>query len=92
MPEKMAKSARRATFGLPKVPVAVCTSLGLAGRPEKREYPRQIGSHPGNPGVNGCIRVAGLLGMMRGSNANRRNPTLVATRIPPGGNLPFYGK
>jgi len=51
MPEKMAKSARRATFGLPKVPVAVCTSLGLAGRPEKREYPRQIGSHPGNPGL-----------------------------------------
>jgi hypothetical protein len=45
--EKMAKSALRATFGLPKAPVAVCTSLGLAGRPEKRDYPRQIGSHPG---------------------------------------------
>ena len=44
---KMAKSALRPTFGLPKVPVAVCTSLGLAGRPEKREYSRQIGSHPG---------------------------------------------
>ncbi len=47
---KMAKSALRATFGLPKVPIAVCTSLGLAGRLEKREYSRQIGSHPGNPG------------------------------------------
>jgi hypothetical protein len=43
----MAKSALRPTFGLPKVPAAVCTSLGLAGRPEKREYSRQIGSHPG---------------------------------------------
>jgi len=47
----MAKSALRATFGLLKVPVAVCTSLGLAGRLEKREYSRQIGSHPGNPGL-----------------------------------------
>jgi hypothetical protein len=61
--EKRAKSALRATFGLPKVPVAVCTSLGLAGRPEKREYPRQIGSHPGNPGLDGlanCMRQRSL--------------------------------
>ena len=26
--------------------------VGLAGRPEKREYSRQFGSHPGNPGLN----------------------------------------
>ena len=25
---------------------------GLAARPEKREYSRQFGSHPGNPGIN----------------------------------------
>ncbi len=45
-----ASNCCRPTFGLPEVPVAVCTSLGLAGRPEKREYSWQIGSHPGNPG------------------------------------------
>jgi hypothetical protein len=35
----------------PTTSAAVCTSLGLVGRPEECQYPRQIGSHPGNPGL-----------------------------------------
>jgi hypothetical protein len=37
-------------FGLPELLVAIQPRVSLAARPEKREYLRQFGSHPGNPG------------------------------------------
>src|SRR5262249_3188902 len=51
MPGKMARSTPRPRFGPLKVPPAVCTSRGLAGRPEKREYSRHITGHAGNPSL-----------------------------------------
>lgn len=50
MPRKMARFAARPPFGLSEVRVAVGTGDCLVGRPEKRQYSRQFGSHPGNPG------------------------------------------
>jgi hypothetical protein len=35
---------------LPELLVAIHTGVSLAARSEKREYLRQFGSHPGNPG------------------------------------------
>jgi hypothetical protein len=50
VPAKIARSAPRPPFGLPELTVAVRTSLLTCRKREKREYPRQIGSHLGNPG------------------------------------------
>jgi hypothetical protein len=52
MPGKMARSAPRPPFGLAAVPVTVGTSRLSCGKAVKREYSRQFGSHPGNPGLN----------------------------------------
>jgi hypothetical protein len=40
----------RPSFGLPELLVAIQPRVSLAARPEMREYLRQFGSHPGNPG------------------------------------------
>jgi hypothetical protein len=53
MPVKIARSAPRPSFGLPELLVAIQPRVSLAARPEKREYLRQFGSHPGNPGSRG---------------------------------------
>jgi hypothetical protein len=50
MPAKATRSTPRPSFVLPKVTVAVQTSLCLAGRREKRQYSRRFGSHLGNVG------------------------------------------
>jgi hypothetical protein len=50
MPGKMARSAPRPPFGLAAVPATVGTSRLSCGKAVKREYSRQFGSHPGNPG------------------------------------------
>jgi len=50
MPVIIARSAPRPSFGLPELLVAIQPRVSLAARPEKREYLRQLGSHPGNPG------------------------------------------
>jgi hypothetical protein len=50
MPVKIARSAPRPSFGLPELLVAIQPRVSLAARPENREYLRQFGSHPGNPG------------------------------------------
>jgi hypothetical protein len=52
MPGKMARSAPRPPFGLAEVPVTVGTSRLSCGKAVKREYSRQFGSHPGNPGLD----------------------------------------
>jgi hypothetical protein len=52
MPVKIARSAPRPSFGLPELLVAIQPRVSLAARPEKREYLRQFGSHPGNPGLH----------------------------------------
>jgi hypothetical protein len=54
MPGKMARSAPRPPFGLAEVPVTVGTSRLSCGNAVKREYSRQFGSHPGNPGSVAC--------------------------------------
>src|ERR1035437_10113535 len=54
MPAKMARSAPRPPFGLPKLTVAVRTSLLSCRKPENHEYSSQFGSHPGNPGKLPC--------------------------------------
>ena len=51
MPGKMARSAPRPPFGLAEVPVTVGTSRLSCGNAVIREYSRQFGSHPGNPGL-----------------------------------------
>ena len=48
MPVKIARSTARPSFGLPEPLVGIHTSR--AAGPQKREYSRQFGSHPGNPG------------------------------------------
>ena len=53
MPGKMARSAPRPPFGLPEVAVAVRSSRLSCRKAGKREYSRQFGSHPGNPGSSG---------------------------------------
>src|SRR5215475_1929984 len=62
MPVKIARSAPRASFGLPELLVASTPRVSLATRPEKREYSRQFGSHPGSPGFPALIwaRVAAI--------------------------------
>jgi len=50
MPVKIARSAPRASFGLPELLIASTPRVSLATRPERREYSRQFGCHPGNPG------------------------------------------
>jgi hypothetical protein len=55
MPVKIARSAPRPSFELPELLVAIQRRVSLAARPEKREYLRQFGSHPGNVGLNGVI-------------------------------------
>jgi len=50
MPAKVTRSTPQPSFVLPKVTVAVQTSLCLAGRREKRQYSRRFGSHLGNIG------------------------------------------
>src|SRR5215471_14369302 len=76
MPVKIARSAPRASFGLPELLVASTPRVSLATRPERREYSRQFGSHPGNPGFTvsatpqqkrdlssryGCLALSGRL-------------------------------
>ena len=50
MPRKMARSGRQTQFGLAEALMAVYTSYLSCGRPEKRQYSLQFGSHAGNPG------------------------------------------
>jgi hypothetical protein len=57
MPVKIARSAPRPSFGLPELLVAIQPRVSLAARPEKREYLRQFGSHPGNPGLSQWLHV-----------------------------------
>jgi hypothetical protein len=47
---KIARSPPRPPFGLAEVPVTVGTSRLSCAKAVKREYSRQFGSHPGNPG------------------------------------------
>ena len=54
MPGKIARSPPRPPFGLAEVPVTVGTSRLSCGKAVKREYSRQFGSHPGNPGYLSC--------------------------------------
>ena len=56
MPGKMARSAPRPPFRLAAVPVTVGTSRLSCGKAVKREYSRQFGSHPGNPGLTNKAR------------------------------------
>ena len=49
---KIARSPPRPPFGLAEVPVTVGTSRLSCGKAVKREYSRQFGSHPGNPGLS----------------------------------------
>jgi hypothetical protein len=51
MPGKIARSPPRPPFGLAEVPVTVGISRLSCGNAVKREYSRQFGSHPGNPGL-----------------------------------------
>jgi hypothetical protein len=50
MPAKIARLATRPPFWIPEVSVAIRSSRPSCSRAEKREYSRQIGGHPGNPG------------------------------------------
>ena len=50
MPVKIARSTPRPSFGLPEPLVGIHTSRQSCCKAEKREYSRQFGSHPGNPG------------------------------------------
>jgi hypothetical protein len=53
VPVKMARSAPRASFGLPELLLVVSTPrLSLAARPERREHSHQFGGHPGNPVIH----------------------------------------
>ena len=61
MPGKMARSAPRPPFGLAEVPVTVGTSRLSCGKAVKREYSRQFGSHPGNPGLGAYSANLGLV-------------------------------
>ena len=54
MPAKIARLATRPPFWIPEVSVAVRSSRPSCSKVEKREYSWQIGSHPGNPGLNRC--------------------------------------
>ena len=51
MPAKIARLATRPPFWIPEVSVALRSSRPSCSKAEKREYSRQIGSHPGNPGL-----------------------------------------
>jgi hypothetical protein len=44
---KVVSHGRYIIFQMAEVAIA---RVSLAARPEKREYSRQFGSHPGNPG------------------------------------------
>ena len=57
MPAKIARLATRPLFWIPEVSVAVRSSRPSCSKAEKREYSWQIGSHPGNPGLNGIFYV-----------------------------------
>ena len=61
MPEKITRSAPRPSFGLPEPLLAIHTRVSLAARPQKREYSRQFGSHPGNPGLIATNELKGIL-------------------------------
>ena len=52
MPAKIARLATRPPFWIPEVSVAVRSSRPSCSKAEKREYSWQIGSHPGNPGLD----------------------------------------
>jgi acyl-coenzyme A synthetase/AMP-(fatty) acid ligase len=52
MPAKIARLATRPPFWIPEVSAAVRSSRPSCSNAEKREYSRQIGSHPGNPGLS----------------------------------------
>jgi hypothetical protein len=60
MPAKIARLATRPPFWIPEVSVAVRSSRPSCSKAEKREYSWQIGSHPGNPGLNQCCAEAPL--------------------------------
>ena len=62
MPRKMARSAPRPSFGLAAVPVTVGTSRLSCGKAVKREYSRQFGSHPENPGLDQRARMIFIFG------------------------------
>jgi hypothetical protein len=66
MPGKMARSGPDHLSGCPMCWWRSSPRGCLAGRPEKREYSWQIGSHPGNPG----------------SNYLRRNAWVVDSKVP----------
>jgi hypothetical protein len=59
MPAKIARLATRPPFWIPEVSVAVRSSRPSCSKAEKREYSWQIGSHPGNPGLNESTALKG---------------------------------
>ena|SRR5262249_12174407 len=77
MPVKIARSAPRPSFGLPELLVAIQPRVSLAARPEKREYLRQFGSHPGNPG---CFLLT-VAFQLRSSEFLTKNAILLLNRF-----------
>jgi hypothetical protein len=55
MPAKIARLATRPPFWIPEVSVAVRSWRPSCSKAEKREYSWQIGSHPGNPGLDHLV-------------------------------------
>ena len=65
MPAKIARLATRPLFWIPEVSVAVRSSRPSCSKAEKREYSWQIGSHPGNPGLQRSRRSGVPCGLCR---------------------------
>jgi hypothetical protein len=61
MPAKIARLATRPPFWIPEVSVAVRSSRPSCSNAEKREYSWQIGSHPGNPGLEQTVKLVGQM-------------------------------
>ena len=61
MPAKIARLATRPPFWIPEVSVAVRSSRPPCSKAEKRECSWQIGSHPGNPGLEQTVKLVGQM-------------------------------
>jgi hypothetical protein len=62
MPARIARLATRPPFWIPEVSVAVRSSRpSCCSKAEKREYSWQIGSHPGNPGLEQAVKLVGQM-------------------------------
>ena len=61
MPAKIARLATRPPFWIPEVSVAIRSSHRSCSNAEKREYSWQIGSHPGNPGLEQAVKLVGQM-------------------------------